>query len=110
MELTQLQQQLDTLIEAWENEVVEFKEANDNFKTDLIGKYYSALANEANLRGKEQARLVFGVRDATRSVVGTDYRTEPERLHSNSLAGGCPLREAADGLLARVRRMQPHGN
>lgn len=82
MESTQLQQQLATLIEAWENEVVEFKEANDNFKTDLIGKYFSALANEANLRGKEQARLVFGVRDATRSVVGTDYRTEPERLHS----------------------------
>ncbi len=82
MESTQLQQQLDTLIEAWENEVVEFKEANDNFRTDLIGKYFSALANEANLRGKEQAWLIFGVRDATRSVVGTNYRAEPERLHS----------------------------
>ena len=82
MEPTHLQQQLATLIETWENEVIEFKEANDNFKTDVIGKYFSALANEANLRGKEQAWLVFGVRDATRSVVGTDYRAESERLHS----------------------------
>lgn len=82
MESTQLQQQLATLIETWENEVIEFKEADDNFKTDEIGKYFSALANEANLRGREQAWLVFGVRDATRSVVGTDYRDEPERLHS----------------------------
>ena len=82
MEQSQLALQLTTLIETWENEVIEFKEANDNFKTDKIGKYFSALANEANLRGKEQAWLVFGVRDATRSVVGTDYRVEPERLHS----------------------------
>lgn len=77
-----MQQQLATLIKTWESEVIEFKKANDNFKTDVIGKYFSAFANEANLRGKEQAWLVFGVRDATRSVVGTDYRADPERLHS----------------------------
>ena len=59
MESTQPRQQLATLIETWENEIIEFKEANDNFKTDTIGKYFSALANEANLRGKEQAWLIF---------------------------------------------------
>lgn len=47
VELTQL---LDGMIATWENEVVEFKQANDNFSTDDIGKYFSALANEANLR------------------------------------------------------------
>ena len=82
MESTKLQYQLTSLIKTWENEVIEFKEANDNFKTDEIGKYFSALANEANLRGMDQAWLVFGVHDATRSIVGTNYRAEHERLHS----------------------------
>ena len=73
---------LDELIATWENEVVEFKQAGDGFSTDEIGKYFSALANEANLRGTERAWLVFGVHDKTRSVVGTDYRPQPERLQS----------------------------
>ena len=73
---------LTELIQTWENEVIEFKEAGDNYSTHEIGKYFSALANEANLRGKGRAWLVFGVRDATRTVVGTNYRVEPERLQS----------------------------
>ena len=73
---------LGELIAAWESEVVEFKRAGDGFSTDDIGKYFSALANEANLRGAERAWLVFGVHNKTRSVVGTDYRREPERLQS----------------------------
>ena len=73
---------LDDLIATWENEVVEFKQAGDGFSTDDIGKYFSALANEANLRGAERAWLVFGVNNKTRSVVGTDYRPEPGRLQS----------------------------
>lgn len=54
-----LEQVLVDLIETWENEVVEFKEAARQFRTDDIGRYYSALANEANLRGKESAWMVF---------------------------------------------------
>lgn len=73
---------LDQLIATWENEAVEFKQAGDGFSTDDIGKYFSALANEANLRGGERAWLVFGVHNKTRAVVGTDYRREPERLQS----------------------------
>lgn len=73
---------LDQLIATWENEVVEFKQAGDGFSTDDIGKYFCALANEANLRGGERAWLVFGVHNKTRAVVGTDYRREPERLQS----------------------------
>jgi ATP-dependent DNA helicase RecG len=73
---------LATLIERWENEVVEFKRAGDGYSTDDIGKYFSALANEANLRDQGRAWLVFGMDNKTRKVVGTDYRTEPVRLQS----------------------------
>ena len=73
---------LDGLIATWENEVVEFKQANDNFSTDDIGKYFSALANEANLRGVDAGWLVFGVHNKTRRVVGTDYRPQADRLHA----------------------------
>jgi ATP-dependent DNA helicase RecG len=73
---------LEHLIAAWESEVVEFKEAARNFETREVGKYFSALANEANLRGLERGWLIFGVRNATRAVVGTACRPEHERLHS----------------------------
>jgi ATP-dependent DNA helicase RecG len=79
---TCLENTLTDLIQTWENEVIEFKKANDNFSTSDIGKYYSALSNEANLRSKERAWLVFGVRNKTRKIVGTDYRIESVRLQS----------------------------
>ena len=50
--------------------------------TDKIGQYFSALSNEANLRGFERAWFVFGVHDRTRAIVGSDYRPEPDRLQS----------------------------
>ena len=78
----ELQQVLPRLIAEWEGECVEFKDANDNFSTSDIGKYFSALSNEANLRGLTAAWLVFGVDNKTRRVIGTDYRRERERLHS----------------------------
>lgn len=73
---------LSTLIAEWENEVIEFKQAGTDYKTDKIGEYFSALANEANLRGVERAWLVFGVDNKTRQIVGTDYRNNPEQLQS----------------------------
>jgi ATP-dependent DNA helicase RecG len=72
---------LDELIATWENEVVEFKQAGNDYDTDRIGEYFSALSNEANLRGADRAWLVFGVNNKTRGVVSSDYRPEPERLH-----------------------------
>jgi len=44
-----------------ETEVVEFKEARNNFDSKELGKYFSALSNEANLKGKSSSWLVFGV-------------------------------------------------
>ncbi len=54
---------------------------SNDFDTDRLGHYVSALANEANLRGADAAWLVFGVRDKGRAIVGTGYRPEPARLH-----------------------------
>lgn len=73
---------LDGLIATWENEVVEFKQAGNDYDSDKIGEYFSALSNEANLRGVDRAWLVFGVHNESRAVSGTDYRLEPERLQS----------------------------
>ena len=82
MEQPELSQLLNGLIATWENEVVEFKQASNDYSTDDIGKYFSALANEANLRGAESGWLVFGVNNKTRAVVGTDYRPQEDRLQS----------------------------
>lgn len=81
MEAAQLHALLDQLITTWETEVVEFKQAQHDYDTDRIGEYVSALGNEANLRGQERAWLVFGVHDRQRTVVGTHYRPDTERLN-----------------------------
>lgn len=75
-----LQTLLDSLMAQWESEVVEFKQEDDRYATSDIGKYFSALSNEANLRGAESAWLVLGVSNKPRTVVGTDYREDTQRL------------------------------
>lgn len=57
-----------------ETEVVEFKEANNGYDFHKLGKYFSALCNEANLNGKRVAWLIFGVEDKTKAIKGTLYR------------------------------------
>lgn len=85
MKQSKLTALLGTLIDAWESEIVEFKQAENDYKTDKIGAYFSALANEANLRGLERAWLIFGVNNKTRSVVGSNYRLDAERLQSTKM-------------------------
>ena len=34
---------LENLMERWEHEIVEFKEAKGNYDTDKIGRYFSAI-------------------------------------------------------------------
>lgn len=67
----QLRQLLSRLISDWENEVIEFKLAENGKFTEVVGKYVSALSNEANLRRAGFAWLVYGVDNKTRKVVGT---------------------------------------
>jgi len=82
MDACALQEILNHLLTHWESETVEFKEASNDYDTNKIGRYFSALANEANLEGAESAWLVFGVNDKIRAIVGTDYREDAERLQS----------------------------
>jgi ATP-dependent DNA helicase RecG len=82
MNPSELNSLLESLIARWENETVEFKNVGDSYSTSDIGKYFSALANEANLRGHERGWLVFGVDNKSRRVVGSNYRENSERLHS----------------------------
>lgn len=82
MDKAALARLLNELIAAWESEVVEFKQAGDDYDSDKIGRYFSAMSNEANLRGLDRAWLIFGVNNKTRNVVGSNYREAPERLQS----------------------------
>ena len=63
-----------------ENEIVEFKEAKNNYDFTKLGKYFSALSNEANLCSKPYGWLVFGIKDNDHSIVGTQYRSERKDL------------------------------
>lgn len=62
------------LIQHKESEVVEFKKAENNFDFDDLGKYFSALSNEANLRGLDFAWLIFGYDERKHEIVGTSYK------------------------------------
>lgn len=84
---TELGELLRRLIAGWENEVVEFKRAGADFGTHDLGKYFSALSNEANLHGADAGWLVFGVDDKTRQIVGSDYRRDTERLEGLKCSG-----------------------
>ena len=67
-----------------EDECVEFKEAKSNYDFNKLGKYFSALSNEANLKSKTFAWLIFGVKDTPlpRPIVGTTYRSKRADLDS----------------------------
>lgn len=58
-----INQLLDNFLTQREDEVLEFKEAKKGLQTDELRKYISALSNEANLRRKEFAWLIYGVSD-----------------------------------------------
>lgn len=65
-----------------ENEVVEFKEAKEDYHFDRIGKYFSALSNEANLKDKPYAWLIFGIEHKHYRIIGSHYRNNRKDLDS----------------------------
>jgi ATP-dependent DNA helicase RecG len=89
---------LDDLLALHESEIVEFKKAESNFHFNDIGKYFSALCNEANLKNQDSAWLVFGV-DDRRNVVGSNFR--PIRTSIESLK-----REIAEKMTSRLTFME----
>lgn len=75
MTASELKNKLQQLLDLQtENEIVEFKEAKNNYDFRKIGKYFSALSNEANLLNKEEAWLIFGIENKTHSIVGSSFR------------------------------------
>ena len=70
------------LITRPESEVVEFKKAENNFDLDDLGKYFSALSNEANLRGLDFAWLFFGYDEKKHEIVGTSYKNGEGALNN----------------------------
>lgn len=54
--------------------MVEFKKTENCFDLDDLGKFFSALSNEANLRGLEFAWLIFGYNEKKHTIVGTSYK------------------------------------
>jgi len=64
-----------------ETEWLEFKLAARNFHFDDLGKYFSALSNEANLKNKDCGWLIFGV-DDNRIIIGSQSRKNRADLES----------------------------
>ena len=64
-----------------ETEWLEFKEAPQSIDIDDLGRYVSALANEANLRGHRCGWIILGVKDridshsGLRPIVGSTFKT-----------------------------------
>ena len=82
MNQSELRQELDRLCKLpHETEWIEFKEAKDQYDSDKLGKYFSALSNEANLKKQACGWLVFGVKD-DHSVCGSQFREDPAKLDS----------------------------
>lgn len=71
-----------SLISHKESEIVEFKKAENNFDFDDLGKYFSALSNEANLRGLDFAWLIFGYDEKKHEIVGTSYKNGEGALNN----------------------------
>lgn len=86
------------LIAHTENEVIEYKTAEKQYDTNKLGKYLSALSNEANLREIEYAWILLGVNNE-RQAVGTQFLLEESKrqLLKHEIAanttGGLTFRE-----------------
>ena len=84
----QLVKKIRKMIVDFEDEVVEFKEARTNYSFKDIGKYFSALGNEANIRGLKEAWLIFGVTN-NKEIVGSAYRQDGNLQHlKKEIVGG----------------------
>ena len=70
-----------------ETEWLDFKEAKQNFDLENLGRYVSALANEANLANRPCGWLVLGVRDqrdaasGLRPIVGSTFKADAKAMN-----------------------------
>ncbi len=99
---------LDALIALTaESEVVEFKEAKNSYDFSHLGKYFSALSNEANLNHHSVAWLVLGVNNQ-RQIVGSNYCLE--RHYLDRLKKGIADKTTSRITFIEIYEVQhPHG-
>jgi len=72
---------LQMLMERWEYEIVEFKEAKGGYSEDKIGQYFSAISNEANLKQQQYGWFVLGVSESVdKHIVGTSFKSGKSEL------------------------------
>ena len=71
-----------------EAEWLDFKEAKTTYDLDKLGQYFSALANEANLKNQSVGWLIFGIHDnktdpatGRRIIVGTTFKAGAAALN-----------------------------
>lgn len=88
---------LSSLMERWEYEIVEFKEAKGQYSEDKIGQYFSAISNEANLKNQQYGWFVLGVSEQKdKYPVGTNFKKgAPALLEKFKYEIG---RETTDGM------------
>jgi len=99
--LMNIEQQLEALLSLdGENEVVEFKTAGNDYSFLKLGRYFSALSNEANLKNIPCAWLVFGVNN-DHEIVGSNYRNNRTLLDKLK-------EEIADKTINRVTFIEIH--
>jgi predicted HTH transcriptional regulator len=72
-----------------ETEWIEYKQ--NNFKPEDIGEYISALSNSACLHRKKFGYIVWGIKDQTKKIVGTDFRPRTETVKGRSWKIGLQL-------------------
>ena len=65
-----------------EIEITEFKEAKTGYDFAKLGKYFSALSNEANLKGRPYAWLGFGLENKRHNIVDSQFRPQRKDLDS----------------------------
>ena len=73
---------LQSHMENWEDEIVEFKTASGQYSIDKIGQYFSAISNEANLMNQQYGWLVLGVSEIDKKELRS--KRDPHSFLENS--------------------------
>lgn len=68
-----------------ETEILEFKEAKTQYDRNKLGKYFSAMSNEANLKGKNCAWIILGVKN-DKTIVGTHISDKQLNEYKNEIS------------------------
>lgn len=67
---------INELLKNSENECVEFKKAANDFDIDKLGKYFSAIGNEATLRNKQYGWIIFCIDDKPHKLTNTRFQND----------------------------------